>query len=308
MQPPYYDMPREFMPSTATLNAWLRTRKSNNQNKPGIFETVDYSGDLVWTIIAFVIEASAFFLTLFGAWQIYKSNHSMPMLISALIIVFLFIAFDIIGIMLHGQDNPQKVKLRSEIVITHEPAIKALLLSQIKSIGWREFMGFMLLIVSAILKILAISVFFRSQSGMAAIIILILFYLVVIYIHAYHSGYWWAARNVRNRIKNDFNSFLKNKHEGTPNPFQINGPQQVLFESRVPMGVNIAHHGRQEIEFIEQETDAHGAVLFKYKLSSTGCLFDYDVVSMAVSYNSTFATALIEACIKLQFVQLGVIA
>ena len=308
MIPPFYDMPMQFMPSQATLNSWLKTKKSNSQNKPGIFETVDFAGDQVWAIISILIELSAFLLTLFGAFQIYKQNNNMPMLISALIIVFLFIAFDIIGIMLHGQDKPHKVKLRNQMLITHDPAIKAHILKKIKEIGWRDFLGFMLLVFSGILKILAISVFFRSQSGMATIIILILFYLVVIYIHAYHTGFWWSAVNVKSRIKKDFNKFLDHQHTGTPNPFLVTGPQQVLFDSNVPMGVNVAHHGRQSIQLTGQQVAANGAKVFSYSLSSTGCLFDYEIVSMAASYNSSFSTALIEACIKLQFQQLGEIA
>ena len=310
MQPPYFEMPMQFMPSQLTLNAWLKTRKSNNQNKPGIFETVEFAGDTVWSMVAIAIEFSAFFLTLFGAWQIYKENQNMPMLISALIIVFLFIAFDIIGIMLHGQDNPDKVKLRSEMVISHDPAIKAHILKKSKEIGWREFLGFMLLIVSGILKILAISVFFKSQSGMAAIIILILFYLVVIYIHAYHTGYWWAARNVKGRIKRDYNEFLEHQKANTPNPFLVTGSQQVLFNSIVPMGINISstNHGRQTIDLIGNSVAQDGSSIFSYKLCSTGCLFDHEIVSMAAAYNPVFSTALIEACIKMQFQQLGVIA
>jgi hypothetical protein len=308
MQPPYYNMPMQFMPSQSTLNAWLRTRKSNSQNKPGIFETVEFAGDTVWAICAILIELSAFFLTLFGAWQIYSKNQNMPMLITALIIVFLFIAFDIIGIMLHGQDNPEKVKLKSEMVITHDPAIKAYIIKKTKQIGWREFLGFMLLIVSGILKILAISVFFKSQSGMAAVIILILFYLVVIYIHAYHTGYWWAARNVQGKLKRDFDKFLEHQKNGTPNPFLVLGPQQVLFDSNVPMGVDVAHHGRQTIDLVSSHIAKDGASVFSYRLSSVGCIFDHEIVSMAAAYNPSFSTALIEACIKLQFQQLGVIA
>lgn len=308
MQPPFYDMPMQFMPSQATLNAWLKTRKSNSQNKPGIFETVDYAGDMAWAIGSIIIELSAFFLTLFGAWQIYKQNHNTTMLISALVIVVLFIAFDIIGIMLHGQDNPHKVKLRSEMVITHAPAIKAHIAKKSKEISWREFLGMMFLIFSAILKILAISVFFKSQSGMVAVLVLILFYLVVIYIHANHTGYWLAASNVKSRLKKDYNEFLENQRTGTPNPFLITGPQMVLFDSNVPMGVSVANHGRQTIQLTGSNTAADGSSVFSYSLSSTGCLFDYEIVSMAASYNPSFGAALIEACIKLQFLQLGVIA
>jgi len=308
MQPPFYDMPLQFMPSQATLNAWLKTRKSNSQNKPGIFETIDFAGDQVWAIGSIIIELSAFVLTLIGAWQIYKQNQNTTMLISALVIVVLFIAFDIIGIKLHGQDNPQRVKLRSEMVITHDPAIKAHIYKKIKEISWREFLGMMFLIFSAILKILAISVFFKSQSGMVAVIVLILFYLVVIYIHANHTGYWLAASNVKSRLKKDYNEFLENQRAGTPNPFLIAGPQHVLFDSHVPMGVNIAHHGRQTIELTGSRLAGDGASVFSYRLSTTGCLFDYEIVSIAASYNPSFSAALIEACIKLQFLQLGVIA
>jgi hypothetical protein len=308
MEQPYYDMPMQFMPSPTTLNSWLKTRKSNSQEKPGIFETVEFSSDNVWALVAVLIELSAFFLTLFGAWQIYRENHNMPMLVTALIIVILFIASDIIGIMLHSHDNPHKVKLRSEKVITHDSAIKAHISKKSKEIGWREFLGFMLLIFSGILKILAISVFFRSQSGMAAVIILILFYLVVIYIHAYHTGYWWAALNVKARLKRDYNEFLENQRTGTPNPFLITGPQQVFFASNVPMGVNLSNHGRQTIKFTGSHTAADGSSVFSYSLSSTGCLFDHEIVNMAATYNPSFKAALIEACIKLQFLQLGIIA
>jgi hypothetical protein len=41
MQYPYYSNPKDFSPSIATLNSWLKTRKSNSDQKPGLFETIE---------------------------------------------------------------------------------------------------------------------------------------------------------------------------------------------------------------------------------------------------------------------------
>jgi hypothetical protein len=305
--PTFFQMPAGFMPSTATLNAWLRTRKSNDKQLPGIFGTVEFSSDSTWAMFSILVEAVAFFVTLYGAWGLFTKNHNLPMLISAIIIVFLFIAFDILGIMLHGQDKPKKVELRNRIVITRDQLHLNVLYSQLDQITWREFLGFMMLVLSSILKIMAISVFFTS-SGVAIIIILILFYLVVIYIHAYHTGYWWAERTVNNKIKKEYNEFLDAHTRGLSSEFQVTTSHQVIFESSVPMGnIQNANHGRQHINFIQKVKNADGSVIFQYDLTSQGLLFDQDVVAMIAAYSPNFAASLIEACIRLQFNQLGLI-
>jgi len=62
--PSNFQMPAIFMPSTSTLNAWLRTRKSNDKSLPGIFDTVEYSRDSSWAKFSILVEAVAFFVTL----------------------------------------------------------------------------------------------------------------------------------------------------------------------------------------------------------------------------------------------------
>jgi hypothetical protein len=238
--PTSYPMPGQFMPSVATLKSWLRTRKSKSQNLPGIFDTVDYSTDTTWAMFSILVELAAFVFTIWGAWSLYLKNHSMLILSSAIIIVFLFIAFDILGIMLHGQDKPQKVELRNRIAISHDLIQKEVLYKQLNQITWREFMGFMMLIISSILKILAISVFF-SKSGVPLLVILVLFYLVVIYIHGFHTGYWWAELTLNSKIKKEYQNFLDCHTKGVSSDYSVKNNHQVIFDSSVPMGnFNIA--------------------------------------------------------------------
>ena len=111
MQSPYYQNANLFKPSQSTLFNWLKTRKSESETKPGFFETVNFSTDQVWAIISILIELSALLLTLYGAWLRFISKHQIGILITAALIVMLFIAFDIIGILLHGYDRKDKTIL-----------------------------------------------------------------------------------------------------------------------------------------------------------------------------------------------------
>ena len=55
MQSPYYQNARTFKPSAATLDEWLKTSKSNSSIKPGLFETIGYSSDAGWSLVAILI-------------------------------------------------------------------------------------------------------------------------------------------------------------------------------------------------------------------------------------------------------------
>ena len=306
MQHPYYQDSQNFSPSRNTLDLWLKTRKTENNFKPGLIETVDYSRDLAWSIFSILIEFSAFFLTLFGAWNIFKSNGNLILFVTAVIFVVVFVALDIIGIMLHGQDKPQKVLDKSHAAITHNPIQKGLILDKIKSITNRTFLGVILLCISSLLKIVAISVFFK-ESGLAGTIVLMIFYIVVVYIHMYHTGYWWAARKVQKNINSEFLSYIQSQNSGTSNPYQVVQPHIQLFSSPFPMdgGKKSLQSNRQTIDFLKSWTDNNGTSMFDYQLTSRGLMWDSDV-NQILSYNShNFNQYLIEACIRLQLSQLG---
>jgi hypothetical protein len=310
MQAPYYENASRFSPGQTTINSWLKTRKSDGTIKPGLIETVDYPRDLAWSIFAILIEFSAFFLTLFGAWEIFKANHNLKMLITALILVVLFILFDIIGIMLHGQDKPEKVLLKSQLRITPDPIQKQFLIQEIEKITWRTFLGMLLLCFSGILKIISIAVYFKSQSGPAAVTVLIIFYLIVIYIHAYHTGYWWSARKVHKQINKDFESSQSHQKIGTPDPFLVNNPTIRLFQSPYTMVGNSKslQSNRQNVELIQSTTNSDGTLMNEYRLSSNGLMWDSDVNTILMHNSHQFNQYLLEACIQLQLTQLNVFA
>jgi hypothetical protein len=306
MQHPYYQDSQNFSPSRNTLDLWLKTRKTDNNSKPGLIETIDYSRDLAWSIFSILIEFSAFFLTLFGAWTIYRQEGNLILFITALIFVVVFIGLDIIGIMLHSQDKPQKVLDKSEAAITHNPIQKEILLKKINSITNRTFIGVILLCISSLLKIIAVSVFFK-ESGVAGTIVLMIFYMVVVYIHMYHTGYWWAARKVQKRINSEFLSYINSQNTGTTNPYQVTQPNIQLFSSPFPMdnGRKKLQSNRQTVEFLDSWIDQNGTSMFNYQLTTNGLMWDSDVNQIITYNNHNFNQYLIEACIRLQLSQLG---
>jgi hypothetical protein len=307
MQAPYYQNNQNFSPSNTTLYSWLKTRKSTSQIKPGLIETIDYPRDLAWSIFAVLIELSAFFLTLFGAWDIFQENHNFSRLITAIILVVVFIGFDIIGIMLHGQDKPNKVLLKSQATVEHNPIQRQFLLNEIDKITFRTFLGTVLLCLSSLLKIVAISVFFKQNAGVAGIFVLIIFYIVVIYIHIYHTGYWWSAKRVHKKIMDEFDEHQKNQRDGTPDPYLVANPTIQLFSSPFPManGQTTLQSNRQKIIFIRSGVDINGTTIFDYQLASQGVMWDSDVNQILTFNSHHFNQYLIDACINLQLVQLN---
>ena len=309
MQYPYYPEPNQFSPSNETLHAWLKTRKYNNPHKPGFFETRDHSRDSVWTTIAILIELSAMILTIYGASVIFRANHKLPTFIGAIIIVLLFVAFDFIGILLHGHDKPEKVKLLSLYTIERVAANRPFQLKELKQISSRTFLGIMLVSFSGILKILAILYFFGGISSPAATIILVLFYLVVIYIHIFHSGYWLSAFEVNKLINREYRLYHENNLRGHENPYKVINANRRMFETPVPMHNALVtyNNGRQTLNYLNTIQQANGATVFQYELLSYGCMWDEDVTALIQNFEDNFKPCLIDACIALQLSQVGII-
>tara|TARA_B110000908_G_C10124955_1_gene389416 strand:+ start:12 stop:932 length:921 start_codon:yes stop_codon:yes gene_type:complete len=303
MNHPYYEQPNSFTPSKSTLNTWLKTRKSNSPSKPGIFETVDYTRDTTWAIISILIEASALFLTLYGAIDEYQDKGKISLLITASILVALFIAFDIIGILLHSYDNPTYVKTKNEIKITTDQIKLKQLYDKLNNITWRTFLGFILLILSASMKILAVTYYFKNNAAALGIIVLCILYLIIIYIHLYHTSFWLSGISTKKKIKKEYNKYRDNIQRGINNPFSVN-PNQHIFFTPFNMGQDHFQNGRQSITF-NNVTTSNGVQLNQYTLSSEGCLWDDDITSLTMFFNHNFNEDLIKACIHLQFIQLG---
>jgi hypothetical protein len=304
MQHPYYTNPDKFKPNASTIKAWLKTRKNNNSNKPGIFETVDYYRDQKWSLVSIFIELAAFAVTFYGAYEQFKSNGDLFTLILALFVVLLFVAFDIIGIMLHGEDKPKRTKDKSEYLVTIDPNSKREIYERLKVTTWKEFLGFMLLCLSAVLKILALYWFFQ-RSNLPLLIVFTITYILVIYIHSYHTVYWWPARRLKKSIKKQSEEFEEYYQNNLPTKIEntIDSTDHIMF--------NFQSKGKISGNKIEGSNEGRIFVLYNggtdYTLHATGLLWDENIVNLAGKWENEFITDLIHACIKVQLLQLDTI-
>lgn len=304
MNHPYYEQPNLFTPSKSTLNTWLKTRKSNSPTKPGIFETTDYTRDTTWAIISILIETSALVLTLYGAFNEFRTQGNISLLITASILVVLFVAFDIIGILLHSYDKPTFVKTKNEIKLTTDPVKLTQLHAQLNNISWRSFLGFILLILSGSMKILAVTYYFKNSAAQLGIIVLCILYLIIIYIHLYHTSFWLAGISTKKKIRKEYSKHIDNIQKGINSNFAVIYPSQYIFSTPFTMATNNFQNGRQSIIF-NHTSRVNGVQLNQYTLTSRGCIWDDDITSLTMFFNPNFNQDLIKACIHLQFIQLG---
>jgi hypothetical protein len=306
----YYPQHQIFKPSQESLLQWLNTRKNDTDTsyKPGFFSTNDYSKDQTWTIIAILIEITALVLTMYGSWGRYQSNGKIGALITAGVIVFLFIAFDVIGVLLHSNDKKNKVINKNKLILVKSPVPRQQLIAQIESKTPREIIGVFLFIISALLKIFAIVVFFASGKGaIQLVLILTLFYLVVVYIHTFHTGFWLSEIKRRKMFKKDYKQWTTDTRNNVPSNFEVTSASVTQFTSMVPMERDFFQNGRQSIRFINKNEQRNGAVEFNYELESKGILWDDDIVSLQTFFNHQFRTPLLEACTEMQLNQIGLV-
>jgi hypothetical protein len=304
MQHPYYPSPDKFVPDSASIDAWLKTRKNNSENKPGIFETVDYNRDRNWSIASILIELAAFYFTFIGAFSTYKKNGDIKLVIIALVVVLLFVIFDVIGIMLHGQDKPNKTLNRSLYLVTTNPAQKAIIYEALKETTWREFLGFMLLSISAVMKILALWYFFQMSSIQILVIFTIL-YVLVIYIHSVHTVFWWPARKLKKSIKKQsekFEEYFSKKLPTNPaNTISSMNHYSFSFDSKCVLNESVIEtcsEGR-----INVVSNGNG----NFTLNAKGPIWDENIVHLASQWDQQYVTDLIHACITVQLLQNNVI-
>ena len=311
MTSPYYPQPAEFKPSQEALLKWLNTRKPSAEDElPGLFTTVKFSADQSWTIIAILIELMALGLTVYGAASLYQQNQNKANLFVAIIAVVLFVAFDVIGVLLHGSDRSGKVVTRSKIKITKNAAAKKLLINNAKKITNKEFFGVLFLVLSAIIKIAAVVLLFGALNAtIPMFIVLFLFYVVVVYIHVAHTGYWLSARQTARRFQREYNEFVQADIQGTAVGKLAIDKKVFSSPHSMPGGVDEFQNGRQRISFIDRQTDEHGNPLVTMALESRGIMWDEDVVALLSNFTpgTHFHKAVLDACILLQLQQINIV-
>ena len=301
---PYYQNADKFIPDAKGLELWKKTRKNKSENKPGIFETTEFSKDQIWSIASILIEFSALYFTFQGAYKTYLQNGNINNIWLAIAAVFLFIAFDIIGIMLHGHDKSQRTLDRSRYLVEKDPAEKLVIFNRLKETTMREFFGVLLLSLSALLKIAALGFFFQD-SGPQVLAIFTLLYLIVIYIHAMHTVYWWPALKLKNRIKRQYNQWKVLFEKGLPTPSSNTIDSTNLIQYPFISNSSVVSHTlstcvNDRVKIIPTSSG-------NYLIEVTGPLWDENIVNLCSQWGDQGVEDLLTNCIKVQLMQCGII-
>ena len=164
-----------------------------------------------------------------------------------------------------------------------------------------------MMIISAFIKIAAV-LLLTGFIGVQAILVLCIFYIVVIYIHIAHTGYYLSARKCSKMLEREENHWWDQRDSGiNTDPMDDN---MIVFQSLISLPNNeTIRNGRQTLE-VADKIDAAEGVIYNIRLSSRGLLWDEDIVSLLQNFppNDLFYPTLIKACVKLQFSQLNIVS
>jgi len=301
---PYYKDADKFTPTSDAIQQWLKTRKNNSSNKPGIFETTDFKKDQIWSITSFLIELSALYFTIQGAIRTFNANGNIWYVWFALITVVLFIGFDIIGIMLHGHDKAQRTINKSLYLVHPSPTVKVEIFDSLKETTMREFFGVLLLSISAVLKIGALWFFLVLSYNYSMLTVFTILYIIVIYIHASHTVYWWPAFVLKNTIRKQYKRWYEYHSKGLPAR-----PENTINESNI---IRYVFHSNANVQKVIQTCENNRIKVVPqnnnyYMLEVAGPLWDENIVLLCTQWGQVDQEALIHSCITVQLLQCGTI-
>ena len=288
-----YPNAQSFEPSNQTRIAWYKTRKSTTSygpvHLPGLFSSDGFSTDQIFFIIAMIIELAAVVVTIRGGMMMKTS-----IFIGSIVAVVLFLVLDYVGILFHHDKAGNRALWRNEILIPQSPQDLAKLRMKLKKRTGKEDFGVLFLFLSGILKILAIVTLNNSFSNPLFIILFSLFYIIVMYIHANHTGFWLAEFTLQRKIKKDHQVWS----EGNGNSAQIYVHQ---FSSPFSLGLapnQSKRTNRQGLTCISKNQNDH-----VFKLDSVGLMWDTDVAAMCMGLQQQERAILAIECLQLQLIQ-----
>ena len=306
MRYPYYPHPELFEPSLETLKLWLNTRKSRTTKGGGLFETDRFSSDRSWFLIALTFEVIAFFLTLWGGVLKFQGTNKVMPLLFAIFASFFFVILDFFGVLIHHKGNDDRSNANSLLNFEKDPIVIGALKKKASSkFTSNQFWGFVCMLISAGLKIVALRVLLSFLKGVLTPVFII-FYIIILYVHVKHTGYWYYAWKTNRRMKFEFSSFEKERAKGMPSEFSVKTPSHsIQFTSYyLLIGEVVCLNERVKIQKM-YSVDQDGKTIHQYKMFCIGILWDNDIVKITSEVDSSFQQDLYEACVKIQHAQLG---
>jgi len=291
----------EFMPSSEYRESYRATRKLPRVfpagfAMPGYFHTDSYTKDKNWFGLAIFIELLAFYLTITGGL-----NRGGEWGYIALLTAIFFIVLDIVGAqMLHNRAS-EKTKFLSLATVTRDPIAAEGFQKEANKINGRQIIGVILIIFSAFLKYFAL--FLLGSFRLTILSVIVLLYLIVIYVHLYHSGFFFAEFKRKNLLSKEHNLFREEQMQ-----IAQGKPIQAKFQAQTIIGGNsepsnlrlntsngiIRHDGHELIETISQNG------LYSYTMKTKGILNDDQIVAFTQNQNDEQCKFILNLCISHQ--------
>lgn len=320
---PLIQHPADFQPTEDSRKKWLFTRKHEQKigvlNFPGYYKTDGYSNDSFWFSLALSVEILAVFFTIMGGFK-----KGLIFGIASVIIVIIFVIFDLLGAKLVHKCVGQIQTIKNKILIESDiNKINGHLLekSRLERNG-SKYLGIFLIIISSLLKVVAVFSFNNVQTAYAWIIILS--YLLVLYIHIVHTGYWMAEYNLKNSFEDEYKSFAKSTISGIIKEENLAKNRQMPFTSNIPLNIEESIvSGPHSITKIQTEVVSQGSSIFiyspenngevkiesyklqkgpfyNYMLNTRGVMSDEDIMRFTHGQNTGQASIIALACLDFQ--------
>lgn len=290
----YINNRQNFEPSPATRDAWCKTRKQvshyGSAHLPGLFGTSGYSMDTNWVIMAFLIEFAAVIITIWSG-----VSRGFGPAIGATVVVALFIILDYVGIMLHNHQAGDKALWRNQILIPQTPQQQAALQAALSKKTIKEYVGVIFLFVSAFLKVFAIVMLNSLFTNIVFIGLFSLFYLIVIYIHAYHTGFWLAKFSFNKKQEADFKVWSA----GNGNNAQIYVHN---FQTPHSLQMTVGATKRVNCQSLTCVSQANG--VYNFRIESVGLIWDQDIATLCMGLLHNEKPVLALECLQLQLTQI----
>ena len=289
----YYQNRQSFEPSAAARTAWYKTRKQTTSygatHLTGLFGTVDSSLDTIWFSMAMIIELAAVIITIWSGL-----SRGLGTAIGATIVVALFIVLDYVGILFHTHLSANRTLWKNQILIPQTPQYLAFLKESLSMRTSKEDVGVLFLFLSAFLKVFAIVLLNAMFTHPAMIIIFSIFYLIVIYIHANHTGFWLANYNFRRIVDLDY----KQWSAGNGGLAQI-----YIHNFQTPYSLQMKVGDVRNVNCQTLTCQAFENGLYSFQLISVGLMWDQDIATICMGLLHQEKPVLAIECLQLQLTQ-----
>jgi len=289
----YYQNRQSFEPSAAARTAWYKTRKQTTSygatRLPGLFGTHSLSTDTIWVVMAVVLEIVAVVITI---WL--GSKKGIGYGIGASIAVVLFVVMDYAGILFHSHLSGDRTVWRNELLVVQTPQRRAQLENDLNKRTLKEDMGVVFLFLSALLKIFSIAILGGQFSTGPLIVLTCIFYLIVIYIHANHTGLWLAEFSFKRSIDFDYAQWSAQKGHDA---------QIYIHKFRIPYSLQLKVGDVKNVNCQTLTCQSFSNGLYSFELKSVGLMWDEDIATICMGLLHEERPVLALECLQLQLTQ-----